>query len=1345
MQNEPLSPADVRRIREGLGLTQAEAGELLGGGIRAFQKYESGAVNPSATAANLLRLLANDPSALMRLTGLRTTPVEAADLKPFKVSAAHITALSERRFVALIGHLLGAEALSHGIPLADLHVSSRLTVADGGEDGRLQWKGGPERTSFLPSRLCQVQAKAGPVSPAKAATDILTASRELEPTIRDALAGGGTYLMLCNQAYTRPQLKKREDALLAAVKSSGIAVHPGQIAFRDADQIAVWANSHPAVATWILEQTQPGLANLLHSYNHWAGRHEHESVALVADERQSPFTTKLRALIAGPRSVARVLGLSGVGKSRLVLEALGLTAEEEASGTGVNALILYAVESELGTPATKGAVQALVDSGARAIAVIDRCIAETHDDIAAMVKRANSRVSLITIDHELPKAAAIPDHYCVVGAASDAVIEAMFKTLVPDLPLEDLRRLVRFANGYPQLAVLVGESWLSNAPLAAVSSDTLIDRIVLGRRPISAEKLLKAAMLLSVFGSVGVDGPLDAELAAIAPLRPDLSLADLRACIDDLRRRGVAQQRGRLVTIQPRPIAASLSERQWTEWSRDQWDEVLTGSLYPHLRERAARHLTLLNTLKTGHEVTRHICRPAGPLDSLAQITDEEQSLIIPSLAEVNAPAVSSLLQHVIEGEDSDTLRQIDGKVRRHIIWALQKISFRPETFDTGASLLLKFAIAENERFSNNAIGQFKALFPVFNGSTAADGDARLVFLDQRAKGAEHAEYALVIQALLNAIRMEFVSRFVGSESHGLAPALEPWLPRTWNDAWEYVRGCITRLVEAAKGSDPAGQEAAVGLGHQLRSLLRSGLMDAVELAVHQVTASRGPYWPEALQSLNDATQYDSAGFDADTAGRVRALIVALTPDDMASRIRFLITDMPFDYPSDLDLDFDAKEARKEADVRALVQELLRQPELLARQLPQLSNGEQRMALSFGWHLAIEAADPPQWRARVLRAYQSAPAATRNAALLTGYFAGLSLHSPQLVERLKRASLRSADFAPLLPLVCWKMGISGRDIGLVCFALERNIFSPRRLMQWTFGGRLAKLSPQEAAPLFVALLGGSSEGYEVGVELLGMYVFNQSGRLEELRPQLLLVARGLGQHELRRRDLAGHAAKDLIEWLLRKGRGDADACTAALVLARGIVAIARNGNVDSESPMKHLLPVLLREFPEIVWPLIGQAIGAEPKSAWHLQLLLGDTYSFGANPSPPLLQLPEGTLFAWCHAYPGTAPAFVATIVPILTTRNAAENPQLHPVVGRLLDEFGGREDVQKALVRNMHTFGWTGSRTTYFELFRKPLSELTSHKDPAVRRWAARMLEQISAEIHAAEQEEQEQIAHWE
>jgi DNA-binding transcriptional regulator YiaG len=66
---EPLTPADIRRIRESLGLNQVEAGELLGGGIRAFQKYESGTITPAATTISLLRILEADPTALGALTG----------------------------------------------------------------------------------------------------------------------------------------------------------------------------------------------------------------------------------------------------------------------------------------------------------------------------------------------------------------------------------------------------------------------------------------------------------------------------------------------------------------------------------------------------------------------------------------------------------------------------------------------------------------------------------------------------------------------------------------------------------------------------------------------------------------------------------------------------------------------------------------------------------------------------------------------------------------------------------------------------------------------------------------------------------------------------------------------------------------------------------------------------------------------------------------------------------------------------------------------------------------------------------------------------------------------------
>lgn len=59
-----LEPVEIRRIRKKLHLTQEAAGLLIGGGPRAFQKYESGDLLPSRAVSNALVLLDHDPDAL---------------------------------------------------------------------------------------------------------------------------------------------------------------------------------------------------------------------------------------------------------------------------------------------------------------------------------------------------------------------------------------------------------------------------------------------------------------------------------------------------------------------------------------------------------------------------------------------------------------------------------------------------------------------------------------------------------------------------------------------------------------------------------------------------------------------------------------------------------------------------------------------------------------------------------------------------------------------------------------------------------------------------------------------------------------------------------------------------------------------------------------------------------------------------------------------------------------------------------------------------------------------------------------------------------------------------------
>jgi HTH-type transcriptional regulator / antitoxin MqsA len=62
-----LPTTEVRRIRKKLGLTQAQAGALFGGGHNAFSRYESGAAHPPKSTDALLRLLDSHPELLAEI------------------------------------------------------------------------------------------------------------------------------------------------------------------------------------------------------------------------------------------------------------------------------------------------------------------------------------------------------------------------------------------------------------------------------------------------------------------------------------------------------------------------------------------------------------------------------------------------------------------------------------------------------------------------------------------------------------------------------------------------------------------------------------------------------------------------------------------------------------------------------------------------------------------------------------------------------------------------------------------------------------------------------------------------------------------------------------------------------------------------------------------------------------------------------------------------------------------------------------------------------------------------------------------------------------------------------
>jgi DNA-binding transcriptional regulator YiaG len=1332
---DDLAPNEIRRIRESLGLSQVEAGELLGGGPRAFTKYEGGTIKPAASVANILRVLDANPTVLGTLTGSKVVPINNDDNRPFEVTGQHIAALTDRKFANLTRRLLSAEAQSGNLPMDGIHVAANITAPDGGEDARIEWAGGVERTAYLPNRLSQFQLKATLISPAEAASDVLASPKTVKPMVRSALEAGGTYIMLCSRSYTKNQIAKRESSIRETLAAAGITIKPEQVQFRDAGQIAAWANAHPPVAAWVLEQTQPGLIGPFRDWTHWAGRHEHDSSPFVTDTRLAKFSDKLRTLVTSPRGVARVVGLSGVGKSRLVLEALGPTDDEETTRPRLCDLVLCAVESEAGSTAVKNIVQNLADVSMRVLVVVDRCAFETHLDLAAMVKRSSSRLSLVTIDHEIPPDEHLPDDTLLIERADKAVIDGILKHVAPNLPSEDHRRLLLFAAGYPQLAWLIGQAWLNDIPIASATDDDLIDRILIGRKSADPALLKDAGMLLSAFGLLGIKPPLDADLAEAAKFSRR-SVDDLRAAFDDLDARGVAQRRGRLISLQPRPVALALAERQWRRWDTKHWDSLLAGNVPHHLRSRAVRQLAMLNTKSIGTEIARRLCRLDGPLASLEGLSQEGSAETVSALAEIDSEAVVTLLERVIEPLTETELRTLESDTRRHLVHSLEKICFVKATFERGARLMLDLAVAENETWGNNATGQFKGLFPVYLADTTAGPDLRLQVIDDALTSNQPRRLNIVVEALLKATDMNSFTRSVGPETHGSRPALESWEPKFSKDIFDYLRACVERLTTLALRNDDVGARARAGLGHGLRGLVSLELINFLEEQIAKIIAVH-PYWPEALSGLGDVIQFDRDALEPGIEDRIRALMERLKPNQIADRVRFLVTDMPWDYPEDEKLEFDDRNKRQVQVVKQLADELLRDnSDALEGFLPQLSRGNHRMVLEFGRAIAELADDPLVWRQPIMAAYEVTPLNDRNMGILAGYFAGLAESDAKAVEEFKEKAAQSETFAVALPLLCANMGITEKDVELVCQALKAGVLPARMMQQWVYGGVLAKLFDQ----LFTM----GEKGFSVAIELMGMYVHGNAQRLEHLRPQLRQAANYPAlRGERPGSQMDEHHFTLMMKWVLKNGSKDADARTIAMTLAKQLAA---NPDGDGRGLIKPLLPQLMKEFSEIVWPQFGQAIISNRTKAWRFEHALGDSYSFNDVKQPAILYLSEETLFAWCHAHPDVGPAFVAAIAPVLTTRNPnASDRQFHPLVKRLLDEFGDREDVLRTLDRNLNSFGWTGSRSNYYALYEEPLRSLEHHPIGAVRRWAKRVWHGFSRQIETVRNEDEERDANWE
>lgn len=1361
--NHEMTPARIRAIRERLNLTQEEAGKLLGGGARAFTKYESGSMRPRAAAISLLRVLEAHPEAAWVLRGDDAPPPRPRAPSPFDVRGDDLAGLRADQLHELLRRLLSVEAQANGIPFDGIHVSSNIAAADGGEDGRIAWQGAPEWTDFLPSRLCQFQLKAGEITPSEAGREVVARARG-KPMVRAVLEDGGHYVLLCTRRYTQQLIERRKNRIQTALADAGLSVAPERIQFRDADKIAGWVNAHPSVALWVQEKVGLGRSDLFASWGHWRGRSEH-LIPWVEDDRLSRLRGKILERLTQPRTFLRVVGLSGVGKSRLCLEALCGTGSDPTTGRPLRDLVMYSVLSEIPDRTLPDIVDRLASDGARAVVVVDDCDSESHDTLVRLVRRTGSGVSLLTIDDEIPAEPAIDTHTTRIAEAPGSVVEGVVEHVAATFSTFDRQRLARMAAGFPEVARRIGGE-AGATQLQDPRPERFVNEFVLGRERREGDRLLRCATLLAAFRVVRVAaaGPgrlqpgetptTEDHLAPMATLGRHIDWRDLHAATDQFARRGVVKRRGGIGAIQPRPIATQLAARQWREWDPETWDRVLSGGLGPGLAPSAAARLAQLGGTAIATRVVRHVCRDGGPLDNGA--LDNSRADVLASLAEVDAETVAECIDRILDGHPNPS-RLGDG-ARHGLLHALTRIAFPARTFEVGARLMLRLLDGEEGTIGDHAVRPFTALFPTIAGATEADGKARLRLIDEILATADTARTRIVAHSLAASYDPAGSLSAISPELHGSRRALNRWRPATRTELADYVGGCISHLARLASRDDPLGAECREKLGGAIASLIRRGFVDPVEDAIRRVS-SVGHRWPRAFRQLHDAVESADSprSLDEGVSARVRSLIDRLAPTDLYDRVRMLVTEPPMHHDWGVEAEADHRAAFR-GKIDALSDELLRAPGTLHELLPTLSCGRHASTDELGESIATRAPSPLDWLHPIVEALEATPEAERSHALFVGFAAGLAALDGDQTEAIKRRAVGSPALAPAFPEVCKRTVLTPEDVRQGIEGLAQGTIPSSALISWMRPETLDPLPTAAVAGLLDALFDHDATSFAIGVTTLWMLMRDEDRksneaqesrlRIGDFRPQVLAMARNSGRW--RARD--SQAPTPPGDWcfsrivlrVLQRGRGDDHARETALALSKGLAAGGRDGWLDPlGGTVRDVLRELLSGFPGIAWQIIGTEIVANERFGHLMIFSLGERGEPHSD-DPPILGLSEEALLAWCHANPGRAPAFAVRCVPILTADDCDSGTRpLHPVMARLIDEFGERADVQQAFERSLLPKGVVSSLAAHYADLEGALAALRAHGTPEVRRWATRVRRTLRRDA-AAERTWDEEMGGW-
>lgn len=1045
---------------------------------------------------------------------------------------------------------------------------------------------------------------------------------------------------------------------------------------------------------------------------------------------ENDFIKDVKKKIIENKKNIRLIGLSGLGKTRIVIEAF-----REPQDIRLSYLYCDAYLDDFSSIQT--AIEKINNDKEKAYIVIDNCSEEQLNKIMLLKNRIQCQLPLLTIFNQPEEVKSDKCFYIRVPKSMDDIVEKILDKEAKKINQESLLIIKEFSGGIPLMAKLLVKSINEGEEfIGRLGNIDLLSKILNTEKESNERKILRSC---SIFDYIGIEGDAREHLKFIAtnknitPIEgiDSVIISEFDSVINKFSKREVFERKGRLVSIRPKTLALFLAT-EWFELCSQERLENLFDNIQKHdhskvLIESLCKQIQFLGYNDNAKNLFNKLLAYNGPFDNAKVVNTELGSRLFRSFVEVNPIAVADNLYRLFGSMTVNELIKIK-EGRRNIVWTLEKLCFDNTTFEKGAKLMMSFAVAENETWGNNATAEFIRLFKILLPGTQANLLERLKII-QWGLSKEDDYKTLSFKAINSAFQTQGFSYFSGAEKQG-TKKLEHYQPDI-KEIRTYWAKLLTILKEEILSDTKHLEHSCAILSQNIRGFTHSGAIDLMIPVINEVIVFKNNDWDEMLDSLYSILNYDLDYVNEETKEFILRNINALTKKDFVSRF------------------LEVKKNRKRGKIKVSFQENIKQKE------EEYSN------------LATEFVEKEYYSKDILKALYiendsfSNPFGSTISQLINNdfdkcvlfidnsleVFNELSKYNPSIfidfskniseivLEHLINSISINPDLSYLLFPILGVRRTEFDNLEILFTLIEKD---PSLLKNFSTFFNYHIITPEndvKIAELIKRISCYGKEGLSIAISIASSILFfnqnvNQFTVLTDFIKEILKNISFKNNIELLTDDFF-----QLITNMLEK----LTIADLAVYVNNQVISISNDSSISFafNYNLGRLYSILLEKYFDNIWSDLSKALLSEGDNYWsfyNYKGLLGARIGSGANTANILFkQKYYEKLLQWCEENSEKAPERLASMIPIYQDKG------FHTLVISLLDNYGDNQNMLDSLSANMNSFSWSGSIIPLYEQKINALESLIPHDNKTVEDWAIQRIEWTKKDMEREQQREDE------